>query len=71
MTDQDLQEKGINREQYNEIQGFFKFQSRLKSLKVKCTLKTFEDIFGDSEGERLFQHYGYQQSFNSKNLRLC
>ena len=56
-TDEQLKEQGLDRDQYNEIQGFFRFQGRLKHFKAKCTLATFQDIFGSTEGERLFQHY--------------
>lgn len=48
---------GVTEDQLKEIRQWATYERRLKSFKANCTLRTFNEIFGEAEGERLFGHY--------------
>jgi len=48
---------GVTESQLTEIRQWATYERRLKSFKANCTLRTFNEIFGEAEGERLFVHY--------------
>lgn len=48
---------GCSEEQLYEIRTYAKFNNRIRRFRNNSTLSTFQEIFGESEGERLRRHY--------------
>lgn len=47
----------LTESQYTELRDWVKFTARIKSFCNNSNIETFKEIFGDSEGERLFRHF--------------
>lgn len=56
-TDEIIEKYGMTEESLREVRAYSKFNRRIKSFKNNNTLATFNEIFGEGEGERLREHY--------------
>lgn len=54
----------LTESQFTELRDWVKFNVRVKKFCNNSNLDTFKEIFGDSEGERLFRHFRFNCNHN-------
>ena len=48
---------GLTELEFDEIRTWSLFTQKIKKFTNNCRLDTFQNIFGNSDGDRLFQHF--------------
>ena len=56
-TDEIIEIYGMTEESIEEMKAYSRFNRRIKFFRNNSTLATFNEIFGEGEGERLRRHY--------------
>jgi hypothetical protein len=49
---------------FGEVRSWVYFQERIRKFRNNHNLTTFEEIFGEAEGLRLFRHYRFDCDYN-------